>query len=114
MRVDSTKKEEVPESKRSDHSSKQNITGAIVNGALVNPIMLQGVTYQTSKFDKNLENDFDGAEATLNFDTSRLKQFTEDYDVLAKIDDEDQKILLKQWLFFKYEKVLKQQHKEER
>lgn len=44
-----------------------------MNGALINPVMLQGAAYQTSKFDKNLENDFDGAEATLNFDTGRLK-----------------------------------------
>jgi hypothetical protein len=78
-----------------------------VNGALINPVMLQGAAYQTSKFDKNLENDFEGAEATLNFDTSRLKQFPDEYDVLNKVEDEDQKILLKQWLFFKYEKELK-------
>ena len=35
--------------------------------------MLMGVAYQTSKFDKNLETDFEGAEATLNFDTGKLK-----------------------------------------
>jgi len=44
--------------------------------------MLQGAAYQTSKFDKNLENDFEGAEATLNFDTGKLKQFTDEYEIL--------------------------------
>lgn len=43
----------------------------------------------------------------MNFETGRLKQFTEEYEVLSKIEDEDQRILLKQWLFFKYEKELK-------
>lgn len=76
--------------------------------------MLQGAAYQTSKFDKNLENDFDGAEATLNFDTGKLKQFTDEYEILKQIEDEDQRILLKQWLFFKYEKEIKQQTREEK
>ena len=53
-----------------------------MNGALVNPVMLMGVAYQTSKFDKQLETDFDGAGATLLFDTSRLKQFTEEFNIL--------------------------------
>ena len=40
-------------------------------------MMLCGVAYQTSKFDKNLETDFDGADATLLFDTNRLKNYEE-------------------------------------
>jgi hypothetical protein len=38
--------------------------------------------------------------------TDRLEQFSE-YDVLAGCQDEDQRILLKQWLFFKHEKELR-------
>jgi hypothetical protein len=30
------------------------------------------------------------------------------------MEDEDQRILLKQWLFFKYEKEIKQQSREEK
>lgn len=32
--------------------------------------------------------------------------------MLSKIEDEDQRILVKQWLFFKYEKELKRQNKD--
>jgi hypothetical protein len=38
--------------------------------------------------------------------TDRLEQFSE-YDVLAGCQDEDQRILLIQWLFFKHEKELR-------
>ena len=50
---------------------------------------------QTSKFDNKLESDFSADEATLIFDTGRLKQFTEDYAHLASLEDTDQKILMK-------------------
>lgn len=49
----------------------------------------------TSKFDKGLEADFDGDEATLIFDTERLKQFPEDYACLEAMEATDQKILVK-------------------
>lgn len=90
--------------KLSQRSSERNISGAIVDGNLVNPVFIQAVNYQTSKFDNELESESE--QATLQFDTDRLKQFTE-YDVLQGCKDEDQKILLKQWLFFKHEKELK-------
>lgn len=32
---------------------------------LLNPVMLAAVGYQTSKFDKELENDFEGCDETL-------------------------------------------------
>lgn len=68
----------------------------------------------TSKFDSKLESDGEEGGATLNFDTGRLKQFSEDYAHLASLADTDQKILMKQWLFFKYESQLKMQAKEEK
>jgi hypothetical protein len=67
-------------------------------------VFIQAAGYQTSKFDKNLESESE--QATLLFDTDRLMQFTE-YDVLQGCQDEDQKILLKQYLFMKYERELK-------
>ena len=80
-----------------------------MNGALVNGVMLQANTkIATSKFDKDLEADFEGDEATLLFDTERLKQLPEDYACLEAMDATDQKILVKQWLFMKYERELKQ------
>jgi hypothetical protein len=45
----------------------------------VNPVLIGAIGYQTSKFDKELESESE--QATLQFDTDRLKQFTE-YDVL--------------------------------
>ncbi len=58
--------------------------------------------YQTSKFDQGLESNTE----SFVFMTDRLEQFSE-YDVLAGCQDEDQRILLKQWLFFKHEKELR-------
>ncbi len=48
------------------------------------------------------------------FDTERLKQFPEDYACYEALDSTDQKILVKQWLFMKYERDLKVQAKEEK
>ena len=93
-------------------SSQQNITGAVVNGALVNPVMLQANNkIGTSKFEKDLENSFEGGDATLVFDTARLQQFPEDYACYAALESTDQKILVKQWLFMKHERELKLQAK---
>ena len=66
--------------------SKQNISGALHDGNLVNPVFLAGAGYQTSKFDKKLESDSE--QATLLFDTDRLKQYPE-YDVFQGVQDED-------------------------
>ncbi len=45
--------------------SKRSIQGGIIDGEyLVNPAFL-GAVYQTSKFDKNLEDEFEGADQTL-------------------------------------------------
>lgn len=97
------------------NSSQQNITGALVNGALVNNVMLQGNNkIATSKFEKGLENSFEGDDATLIFDTERLKQFPEDYACYAALESTDQKILVKQWLFMKHERELKQQAKQDK
>lgn len=77
----------------------------------MNPVFVQAAGYQTSKFQKELESESE--DATLLFETERLGQFTE-YDVLKGCQDEDQKILLKQFLFFKHEKELKRQAGEEK
>ena len=76
--------------------------------------MLGGNKVGTSKFDKGLEADFDGDDATLLFDTERLKQFPDDYACLEAMDATDQKILVKQWLFMKHERELKIQAKSEK
>jgi len=68
----------------------------------------------TSKFEKDLENSFEGDDATLIFDTERLKQFSEDYACYAALESTDQKILVKQWLFMKHERELKQQAKHDK
>jgi len=97
------------------NSSQQNITGAIVNGALVNKVMLQANNkIGTSKFEKCLENSFEGDDATLVFDTERLKQFPDDYACYQALESTDQKILVKQWLFMKHERELKVQAKQEK
>lgn len=46
--------------------------------------------------------------------TERLKQFPEDYEAINSIECPDQRILLKQVIFMKYEKILKKQAKQER
>lgn len=79
-----------------------------MNGALVNGVMLGAIDkIGTSKFDKGLEADFSGDEASLIFDTERLKQFPEDFACYDAMDSTDKKILVKQWLFMKYERELK-------
>lgn len=45
--------------------SKRSIQGAIIDGYLVNPVFL-GAVYQTSHFDRALEDDYEGAEQTLS------------------------------------------------
>jgi hypothetical protein len=37
--------------------NKQNISGALVDGHLVNPVFMGAMGYQTSKFDKELESE---------------------------------------------------------
>ncbi len=44
----------------------------------------------------------------------RLKQYDEEYQMLMGIQDEDQKILFKQYLFMMHEKELKAQAKHEK
>jgi hypothetical protein len=66
----------------------------------------------TSKFDNQLES-FADEDASLIFETDRLRQFPE-YEGLQYCPTEDKRILLKQWLFFRYEAVLRGQCKEEK
>lgn len=66
---------------------------------ITNPVFLQAV-HQTSKFDNGLEDDFEGAEQTMQFDTERLRIFPEEYEMLRNMEDDENRILAKQWVFF--------------
>lgn len=70
--------------------------------------------HQTSKFDNGLEDDFEGAEQTMQFDTERLRIFPEEYEMLRNMEDDENRILAKQWVFFQYEKELKKHFKQEK
>lgn len=70
---------------------------------VTNPVMMQAM-HQTSKFDHQYEDDFEGCNITLDMQTSRLAQFPEEYEMLQHIEDPDQRIIMKQMVFFKYEK----------
>ena len=61
---------------------------------ITNPVMCQAMNL-SSKFDKNLEDDYDGANVTLDMKTDRLRQFPEVYDDLKRIQDPDERIILK-------------------
>lgn len=94
--------------------SKRSIQGGIIDGEyLVNPVFL-GAVYQTSRFDKALEDDYEDADQTLPFETDRLRQYTDEYEMIMHVEDEEQRILLKQWLFMIHEKELKSQAKKEK
>lgn len=51
------------------------MSGAIVEGALINPVMVSAAAGNlSSRFDNQLESDYDKeCDATLMFDTERLK-----------------------------------------
>jgi hypothetical protein len=64
--------------------NSNNVTGAIVEGALVNPVFVNAAGGNlSSRFDPKQESDYDsGCDATLVLDTERLKQFPEEYEIL--------------------------------
>jgi hypothetical protein len=61
---------------------------------VTNPVMMQAM-HQTSKFDHQYEDDFEGCNITLDMQTSRLAQFPEEYEMLQHIEDPDQRIIMK-------------------
>ena len=65
----------------------------------------------TSKFDNKYEEDFEGANVTLDMATDRLKQFPDDYEAINSIDNIDERIIMKQIVFMKHERLLKKQAK---
>ncbi len=69
--------------------------------------MLQAAPFQPSEWDKGLEQDFEGAEETIDFNTSRLKLFPEDYQMLMQIENPNERIITKQLLFMRHEKEIK-------
>jgi len=58
----------------------------------------------TSAFDPKMDKSFEGAGVTLDMQTARLKQFPEDYEMLQHIENQDERILMKQMVFLKYER----------
>lgn len=54
-----------------------------------------GAMQLSSKFDKQYEDDFEGADQTLDMATERLRQFPEDYEAINSIDNVDERIILK-------------------
>ena len=73
-----------------------------------------GAMQMSSKFDSKLEDDYDGANVTIDMQTERLKQFPQDYEAINSIENPDERIIMKQIVFMKYEKILKKQAKMER
>lgn len=61
---------------------------------VMNPVMV-GAMHQTSQFDAKYEDDYEGANITIDMATERLKQFPEDYQAINSIECPDQRILLK-------------------
>ena len=51
-----------------------------------------------------MDKSFKGAGVTLDMQTARLKQFPEDYEMLQHIENQDERILMKQMVFLKYER----------
>lgn len=99
----------------SNASSNQNISGAIVNGHLVNNVMLQGNgKMPTSRFENAMEDDFEDADVTMKTDTERLKQYPEEYEWLMSLENTEKHIIGKQMLFLKHEKELRKQAKREK
>ena len=66
---------------------------------------MAGAVQVSSRFDPDLENDYEGADQTLNvfydilyylqFDTVNLKEVTESYNDLIMIDNEQDKMIVK-------------------
>jgi len=79
----------------------------------VPPIFL-GAVQKSSRFDSELEDDFEGAEQTLQFDTERLRIFPEEYEMLKKMADDPDRILAKQLVFMVHEREIKSHLKRER
>ena len=73
--------------------------------------MLNAMPNMTSKFENQFEDDYDGANVTLDMNTERLLQFPGVVDDLQKIADPDQRIICKQMIFMRYERILRQQAK---
>lgn len=81
---------------------------------MANPV-IQGAAKLDSKFEKELEDDFPDAEQTMEFDTERLKNYPEAYDMLRNMDpDSEQRIVAKQVVFLQYEREIKKQIKKEK
>lgn len=56
---------------------------------MANPV-IQGAAKLDSKFEKELEDDFPDAEQTMEFDTERLKNYPDAYDMLRNMDPDSE------------------------
>lgn len=82
-------------SARPQLSKRSDSARSVANSQyIVNPVFL-GAVQQTSKFEKELEDDFENADQTLQFDTERLKLFPEEYEIIKNMDDDENRILAK-------------------
>lgn len=58
-------------------------------------------------FDNKYEDDYDGANVTIDMTTDRLQQFPESYEAINAVEDPNERIILKQLLFMRHERILK-------
>lgn len=82
-------------SARSSRSAKDSKRSHIGCEDVVVPPIFLGAAQKSSRFDSELEDDFDGADQTLLFDTERLRIFPEEYDMLKNMSDNPDRILAK-------------------
>jgi hypothetical protein len=54
-----------------------------------------GAMQLSSKFDNKYEDDFEGANVTMDMATERLAQFPEDYEAINGVDCPNERIILK-------------------
>ena len=78
---------------------------------IVNPVLL-GAAMKPSQWEDQYED-----ESVMSLDamaTERLKQFTDEYENLMKIENEDDRIIIKDQLFLVYGKLIRKQVREEK
>lgn len=71
---------------------------------LVNPLLIGVVAQKKPEWDDRLEEE---DPMLSEMATERLKQFTDDYEMLMHLEDDDQRILIKNHLFEVYGKIIR-------
>ena len=65
-----------------------------------------GAMQLESGFDNKYEDDYDGANVTMDMATDRLQQFPDAWEAINQVEDPNERIILKQLLFMKHERIL--------